>query len=476
MHRLMHAFLPAAALASVVACGGSSTTTTDLTDPGSGQGRPPSRPVPNPATRIEFENLTINDALHAPVTARNGTVRVGPPVMPTSASAPPATVHAGHTVRSTTIRDGTSAASITRYLEQGHGFLPQISMSRPKGPLLISLSPNARGKLDEYVIRSVQLINAWLPASDRMTVSPVAGPTVADNFSGARNEIPIELDELFPGAAGQAHYGGADGRRIWGYIEIAHDTLDRIAAARTGQAREDAEDQLMHTIVHEIIHVLGLEGHPDKANFPNSAMSHSLKWNPGDVLFPVDSDVLTASFTVIRPVANRNEMVSDLGAWNETSTHLFATVGATQDTWYGVRARGAFIQPWFEGSPPHGPLAGNQTLSGSATWSGRLLGLTPQLESVAGAARLVMDLASLTGDLAFTDLEYWATPTPSVIGTGAAWGTTSLEYTVAASGNRFVNTSGDDGQVTGVFTGASHETMGGTLERPDLVAAFAGER
>ena len=113
----------------------------------------------------------------------------------------------------------------------------------------------------------------------------------------------------------------------------------------------------------------------------------------------------------------------------------------------------------------------------SVSWSGRLLGLTPQAEVVAGAADLTVELATLAGRMDFTRLESWAAhAAPGAIGTGTIWGDGDLSYGIDVRGNSFVQTGGDAGILTGVFFGASHEGMGGVLERDDLSAGFGGNR
>ncbi len=56
------------------------------------------------------------------------------------------------------------------------------------------------------------------------------------------------------------------------------------------------------------------------------------------------------------------------------------------------------------------------------------------------------------------------------------WGDGDLEYTIRVSGNGFVRTDGDAGDVKGAFFGRGHEGMGGVLERRDLAAGFGGEQ
>lgn len=45
-------------------------------------------------------------------------------------------------------------------------------------------------------------------------------------------------------------------------------------------------------------------------------------------------------------------------------------------------------------------------------------------------------------------------------------------YTIAVTDNAFRETGGDDGTLTGIFTGAHHEAAAETLERSEPTAAF----
>ena len=114
---------------------------------------------------------------------------------------------------------------------------------------------------------------------------------------------------------------------------------------------------------------------------------------------------------------------------------------------------------------------------GTVNWNGALLGVTPSAETVAGHARLAVELSTLDGQLDFTGLEHWGVKkAPGKVGTGATWGDGDLEYSIEVQGNSFYRTGGDDGEVIGAFFGAAHEAMGGVLERSDLAAGFGGTR
>ena len=130
------------------------------------------------------------------------------------------------------------------------------------------------------------------------------------------------------------------------------------------------------------------------------------------------------------------------------------------------------------GAVPPIDLADNPLLSGTATWRGRLLGLTPTDRVVGGAAALSIGLNDLEGVLGFTGLESWpAGQSPGDVGSGMQWGDGDLHYGIHVQGNEFTQTGhGDPGLVTGIFSGTLHQEMTGVLERDDLAAGFGGKR
>ncbi len=236
-------------------------------------------------------------------------------------------------------------------------------------------------------------------------------------------------------------------------------------------------DDRFETLVHELIHTLGRR-HPDPRRFPDTITNTPAAGPEGHVLHPLDREALLAVYGTIEPGATPTSLVDDLGSWGNTSIHVrgdLVTVGGSVS--FGVGFRNDLGQPWVTGPAPLTNVEDNRQLSGSATWSGQLLGLTPAAEAVAGSAELSLGLATLDGDLSFANLEAWeAGAAPGAPGTGSTWGSGTLDYLVSVRGNTFVSDGGDDGRVTGVFLGTSHEGMGGVVHRDDLTAAFAGKR
>ena len=143
-------------------------------------------------------------------------------------------------------------------------------------------------------------------------------------------------------------------------------------------------------------------------------------------------------------------------------------------TYRSAHLRGtALFSPGRRGPSPSENLSG----LGSASWAGRLLGFTSESQSLAGAADLTINLATLSGRIDFTGLEYWGVnAAPGPVGSGRTWNEGDLSYSVIVRGNTFTQTGGDVGEVTGAFFGANHEGMGGVVERSDMSAGFGGTR
>ena len=95
----------------------------------------------------------------------------------------------------------------------------------------------------------------------------------------------------------------------------------------------------------------------------------------------------------------------------------------------------AWRGPWASGSAPLAALENNSALFGTVNWNGALLGVTPSAETVAGHARLALELSTLDGQLDFTGLEHWGVKkAPGRVGSGATWGDGDLEYSIRGTG------------------------------------------
>ena len=204
-------------------------------------------------------------------------------------------------------------------------------------------------------------------------------------------------------------------------------------------------DERLGVIAHELIHVLG-RAHPDPARFPDSIMIAGGGDGPTEhILHPLDRAALLAVYSRVEPGGTPDAIDLELGAWADTSTHIYGVLGLPAgEVAFGAAFSNGLLLPWASGPAPDTALAENPRLAGTARWSGRLLGLTPAAEAVAGVADLAVYLESLDGDLNFTGLEYWPEgAAPGAVGTGSMWRDGDLGYRVEVRCNTFLRAGGD---------------------------------
>ena len=449
------------ALLALAACGGG------------GSGSPVESGSP-PVHELELPALGIEAARQTPVIRFGNELRVGAMPPPGRGALASAATHADAAVRYGRLRDGLGADELTDYLGADTSFGDGVLLRFPAAPVVRFVAGTTSEQIDE-IVRAVQLLNANLPRDFQLTVDPTpvseeaAPPGMGTDPTMADGQILVEFDrredwELTPEAedlVGEDTVGIASVR----YVVTGGISTVRVWVDRT------RTDSPMAVLVHELVHALGRD-HADPTRFPSTLMHAYGEGEAGYVLYQLDREALLAVYGVLEPGATPADIARDLGPWEVESTHVRGDLGSLA---FGASLRNGLVRPWALGPRPGRDLADNPQLMGSASWSGRLLGLTSSGASVAGAAELDVDLASLDGDLDFTSLESWS-GAPGERGTGTMWGDGDLRYDIAVEGNVFARTGGDEGVITGAFFGASHQGMGGTLVRDDLGAGFAGTR
>lgn len=439
-------------------------------------------------------------AAQAPIVALDGFLHVGADVVVPDEQLPPTTTHGDTDLFYGSVRDGVGAAEVIAYLQadavgypiadgEDNGdvqLLPDgLFLRFETAPPTVRVAEGTAPELIDETVRVVQLINAALPQAWQLQFS--RGPGPAGMLGAPDGEILIEFAAQedwshpdTPPPSEEIHIGLAqpfyrivppgDPEEPW-KVEIIAGQVWVDPTRTRGQER-------LGVIAHELLHLLG-RNHVDPARFPQTVMLGGDGGGPSEhVLHPLDREALLAVYGRFGPGIAPDSIAETLGSWSDTSLHVRGVLGmADGEIAFGAALRNGLSQPWAFGPAPHANLEANPMLSESVSWSGRLLGLTPQAEVVAGAAGLTIELATLAGRMDFTRLESWAAhAAPGAIGTGTIWGDGDLSYGIDVRGNSFVQTGGDAGILTGVFFGASHEGMGGVLERDDLSAGFGGNR
>ena len=341
------------------------------------------------------------------------------------------------------------------------------------------------------LVRAVQLVNTTLPEDRKMRI---ASSSVAVNPE----------DGIYVEFLSEQVYEQKNPTETWGYttthwlgniITKSHIEVNEAYALLPSEDSSSGLDSLFDfsapvwgidqvnrqgtvLLAHELLHALGIIGDNHVSDRFDSIMTGTAAdYNPTieqplSLLYKVDREALRALSSAFEV----GDSLTDFGPWADGALHVH---GNSPHAGFGVALRNNYLEPWAYGYLPDSDLADNGSLSGNATWNGTLLGLTPDAGVVAGDARVAVNLNTMAGDADFTDLETWAANTaPSEKGSGTTWLDGDLGYIIDVRGNTFRETSAseDDGRLTGIFTGQSHEGAAGTLERSDLTAAFGANR
>ncbi len=290
---------------------------------------------------------------------------------------------------------------------------------------------------------------------------------------GVVNDGEIVVSLVSPQRIGQECGSGAVACAYWWY--------DYTSTTRAGLYIPNDFDASKYAyprkvIVHELLHALGIHGHVNSIQFPDSVMGTSGDYfpNPGHIIGRTDREILQAMYMSQLP-----ELYSEWGEWADVAYHVMAE-SEDKTMRFGVALFNGLPQPWVRGAMPDTALADNRSLFGTVTWNGYLLGFSGP-SAIGGDAALRVGLSTLSDpdneqDLRFRDIYYinrWTEDDP--------WfPTRNIDYKVNVyGGNWFRNVRGDgyeEGFVQGAFLGTEHEHMGGTVKRTDMVAAFGGSR
>lgn len=400
-------------------------------------------------------------------------------------AAHPVTMHGAIAVSHGTRQDGVTGATLAGFLTHhrrtdspfGEGTLWG---STP--PVVRVASARATPQYVEEVRRAVEIINSALPPDWQMTFDPTLRQ---ENFPfGHGTEwYDGEIVVNYAPSENRGRHGGF-ARAKYGKNE---DGATVVTASRLSISTDHGGSprHRLSLVIHEIGHTLGIGG-DSWANiskiYPDSIMTYSqgeqLQPNGDDIVYPLDRDSFLALYGVLEPGMDPEEVFQELGDWADTTAHVRGDLELPDgEVSFGVSGRNGFNDAWATGTDPQVNITDNASLSGSVAWTGRMLGMDDASKVVGGSARLSVDISTLDGDLTFADLEAWSTgQPPGAIGTGTSWGDGDLAYSIVVRGNTFVRTGGDVGTIRGEFFGASHEGMGGTLERDDLTAGFGGKQ
>ena len=448
----------AAALIALAACGGGGGSTSvipPVTQPDPPQQEPqqpdpPEQQQPQPPTTSLPFPLTSGDRQYAGVDLRDSPLGTLPAVG----------TRAGATIRYGVLNDGVGRSAVANHLAvTSRGTITRFASA----PTLRVIGPST-ARERELVAKVVEAVNLSLPLAYRIQVeAPLSGLSLRDAvnsrgfYTRSGRERPNTIHIEFLDCAAYVNCGGASGT-TWTIEKTGHRNDHAYVQIARGTTAYNIEVLAQSLVAHELLHALGMGAHVstiDSVMHPNYIPS-----GLSSILHPLDREALQAMYGRLDPGDGPN----DFGPWDSIAVHL---AGNGPHANFGVALRNGYSEPWAHGRTPSTTLAGNRALSGTVTWEGALLGFSGR-RPVDGDAAIGVQLGTMTGTAAFTDLEYREG--------GTTWGDGDLGYLIAVTGNTFHRTGGDAGVLNGIFTGRQHEGAAGTLERPDLTAAFGASR
>lgn len=347
----------------------------------------------------------------------------------------------------------------------------QIQDWRPMVPRpVIRPAADTSFVLQFSIINAVNAINAWLPYDQHLRLGPFVNEFTRDPSEIPTGEIhvgqsSVPLPDLHPGTLGVAQADRtADGNNLRAGTVLLTSTLESFPLT-----------QLNNTLIHELLHTLGLWGHLNPTLYPDSIMS---PYNTDDVVLPrFDGLTLLMGYTQLRPGASFLEIsATDFGPWTENVPAIIGRLESCNCA-FGADLVGGHAVSWFGSSDEAPDMSVYELgLTGTASWDGKMVGWTTDQEAAWSDVTIDVDLGSgttglgdLEGQVAFDNITLYET--------GTQWGPGELAYNIDVLFNLFSSDANNpDGYVFGNFVGQNLEGAVGALEHPDLTGAFGGNR
>ena len=296
---------------------------------------------------------------------------------------------------------------------------------------------------EDVIRRAVAIVNRSLPESKRLAVKytdrtfagNVIGTKVA--YSDMQRVKPGEIHAEILALVGTSGRGWTNGRKGMAFVR---------------ESEMANPEYAVQTMVHEIMHALGLMGHPHHTH--TSVLSYQ---HQSTVVF---DNVPLIDMAVLY----------EMNGWGHWSGSIKTVLGTVDGVQFGVHDldSGAARIPWVDAG--FMPLPHEDALRGKASWTGTLVGKTTGLaQDVHGIAELGVDFDnSFDGWASFHTIRRW---------NGTMWNRRGWRYDLYVN-DYYFDSNDEDGipDVVGAIYGAEAEVVAGTLQRPEITAAFGAEK
>ena len=304
---------------------------------------------------------------------------------------------------------------------------------------------------EDVIRRAVAIVNRSLPADKRLGISyadleyAAAAEEAIDRVEVGGGNLEAETAIIYADIRGgltgnKGGVGWTDGR--WGFALVNDSLMENV----------NTQEYAVQAMVHEILHAMGLMGHPHHMHTSVLSYQHA-STNVLDNVPLIDVAVLY-----------------DMNGWGRWSGSIQTLVDTVDGTQFGVHrlasTSGSVDIPWVDAGFLSAPY--ESALRGTASWSGSLVGMTSQSSAVAGDADLRVNFVTSKGRARFHSIRHW---------NGNMWNRRGWSYDLYVNGTYF-DSNDPDGipDVAGAFYGLDAEVAAGTLQRPEITAAFGAER
>ncbi len=415
-----------------------------------------------------------------------------PPQPPPTIQLPPI----GETVVSTQTVRGTSAVDLIDYLKDhasGGPWGPEGETWQrwPQLPLwktrpVVEVESEAAPDLHRMTRKAVDMINDWLPVEHRMIMG---NPTERRIGPGCPDPC-ADLSTLFNPPPGVIHvnFRNPEYNSQSIYDERGDRTVTTDVPYMAANVVYMNPNHPWHntygTLVHELIHAMGMPGHVSEYRHPSSIFPDEQYCGNGcrDLGLPDEADLpdlpridgeglMTAYSVYDGGETDADINAASLGPWASTIPVIRADIRIAGGTVsFGAEYRTQWTRAWDTGPVPTAVLT-HSGLTGTVEWDGQMIGYTDGGAEARGDATVTVDIAALDGTAAFTSIT-----------TGAgSWGSLNADFAVV--GNRLDLTDSDPGWLgfDGQFRGTGHEAVTGafrweSVTTGNMTAAFGGAR
>ena len=203
-----------------------------------------------------------------------------------------------------------------QYNFEGHGFVPFVE--QPQLYFDADLEKPENAAIWQALNDSIQILNDALPPE--FQIDWMGADDVSVAYPG---EIVVRLES--PASIGLTCGTGAVAC-AQNQVNTQYNYTDSSVLYIPDDFDTSEYQYSRSVIVHELLHALGIWGHVDSVEFPDSIMGASGEYIPnlGHIISRIDLEVLQIMY-----MSQRTDLYNDWGEWSDVSSHLMRNLSTT---------------------------------------------------------------------------------------------------------------------------------------------------